>query len=123
MDRLYPPALRLERSDFSDIGIRLTPATEVWEWLQAEILVDNGSIHNEEHAHLIDADIRVMWASAAFTKKEHTVVGQAEQVASSVFNSEVLIGMRRELRPHPVAVHRPGAGHLAVGSLGQLFQF
>jgi hypothetical protein len=43
------------------------PAPEVCEWLQAEILADAGSIHNEEHAHLIDADIRVMWASAAFT--------------------------------------------------------
>ncbi|VVO68190.1 hypothetical protein PS865_01179 [Pseudomonas fluorescens] len=57
------------------------PAPEMWEWLQTEILADTGSIHNEDHAHLIDADIRVMWASAAFTKKGRTVVGQAEQVA------------------------------------------
>jgi hypothetical protein len=61
--------------------MRLAPAPEVWEWLQAEILADTGSIHNEDHAHLIDADIRVMWASAAFTKKGRSVVGQAEQVA------------------------------------------
>lgn len=61
--------------------MRLSPAPEVWDWLQAEILADTGSIHNEDHAHLIDADIRVMWASAAFTKKGRAVVGQAEQVA------------------------------------------
>jgi len=30
---------------------------------------------------ILDADIRVMWASAAFAKKGRTVVGQAEQVA------------------------------------------
>jgi hypothetical protein len=71
----------LELSELSGFGIRLIPAPEVWEWLQAEILADTGSIHNEEHAHLIDADIRVMWASSAFTKKGRTVVGQAEQVA------------------------------------------
>ena len=81
MYRPYPPTSLLELSELSDFGIRLTPAPEVWEWLQQEILGDTGSIHNEEHAHLIDADIRVMWASAAFTKKGRTVVGQAEQVA------------------------------------------
>jgi hypothetical protein len=71
----------LELSDLSSFGIRLMPAPEVWEWLQTKILADTGSIHNEDHAHLIDADVRVMWASAAFTKKGRTVVGQAEQVA------------------------------------------
>jgi len=81
MSRPLPPASLLELSELSDFGIRLTPAPEVWEWLQSQILADTGSIHNEEHAHLIDADIRVMWASAAFTKKGRTVVGQAEQVA------------------------------------------
>lgn len=79
--RPYPPAALLELSELSSFGVRLTPAPEVWQWLQAEILADTGSIHNEEHAHLIDADIRVMWASAAITKKGRTVVGQAEQVA------------------------------------------
>lgn len=64
--------------------MRLSPAPEVWDWLQAEILADTGSIHNEEHAHLIDADIRVMWASAAFTKKGRAVVCQAEQLAFRV---------------------------------------
>ncbi|PIB51873.1 hypothetical protein AOA57_02700 [Pseudomonas sp. 2588-5] len=78
MNRPYPPPSLLTQADFT---MRLSPAPEVWEWLQAEILADTGSIHNEEHAHLIDADIRVMWASAGFTKKGRTVVGQAEQVA------------------------------------------
>lgn len=81
MQRPLPPASLLELSDLSDFGIRLTPAPEVWEWLQAEILADTGSIHNEDHAHLLDADIRVMWASSAFEKQGRTVLGQAEQVA------------------------------------------
>ncbi|WP_095093855.1 putative metallopeptidase [Pseudomonas sp. Irchel 3A5] len=58
----------------------LGPAPEVWEWLQAEILADTGSIHNPDHAHLIDADIRVMWASSSYGKQGRTVLGQAEQV-------------------------------------------
>ena len=81
MLRPAPPVELIELSGLTELGIRLSPAPEVLEWLQAEILADTGSIHNEEHAHLIDADIRVMWASAAFTKKGRTVVGQAEQVA------------------------------------------
>ncbi len=53
----------------------------MWEWLQAEILADTGSIHNEDHVHLLDADIRVMWASSSFEKQGRRVLGQAEQVA------------------------------------------
>ncbi|MDP9528510.1 putative metallopeptidase [Pseudomonas protegens] len=81
MQRPMPPASLLELAGLSDFGIRLTPAPEVWEWLQAEILADTGSIHNEDHAHLLDADIRVMWASSSFEKQGRTVLGQAEQVA------------------------------------------
>lgn len=81
MDRPMPPESLLELSELSDFGIRLTPAPEVWERLQAEILADTGSIHNEDHAHLLDADIRVMWASSSFKKQGRTVLGQAEQVA------------------------------------------
>ncbi|MEL4167275.1 putative metallopeptidase [Pseudomonas sp. ZS001] len=81
MERSYPPSSLLELSDFTSFGIRLVPAPEVWEWLQAEILADTGSIHNPDHAHLLDADIRVMWASSSFNKQGRTVLGQAEQVA------------------------------------------
>lgn len=81
MGRPYPPASLTQLSDSSDFGLRLTPALNVWEWIQAEILADTGSIHNEDHAHLIDADIRVMWASSSFEKQGRRVLGQAEQVA------------------------------------------
>lgn len=81
MDRPLPPSSLLELPELSDLGIRLTPAPEVREWVQAEILSDTGSIHNPDHAHLLDADIRVMWASSSFEKQGRTVLGQAEQVA------------------------------------------
>lgn len=81
MDRPFPPVSLIELSELSDFGIRLTPAPEVWEWLQAEILADTGRIHNEDHTHLLDADIRVMWASSSFEKQGRTGQGQAELVA------------------------------------------
>ncbi|PIO96004.1 hypothetical protein CBI55_03515 [Pseudomonas syringae] len=77
MTRPKPSISILESPEFST---RLTPAPEVWEWIQTEILADTGSIHNEDHAHLIDGDIRVMWASSSFEKQGRRVLGQAEQV-------------------------------------------
>lgn len=61
-------------------SINLIPAPEVWEWIQREILAETGSIHNVEHAHLIDASIGVLWASSGFAKQGRVVLGQAEQV-------------------------------------------
>lgn len=79
MERPSPPTDILEA-----IELRLEPAPEVWEWVQTEILADTGSIHNEEHAYLIDADVCVMWASSGFAKQGRVVLGQAEQVAFRV---------------------------------------
>ncbi|SDJ38797.1 putative metallopeptidase [Pseudomonas abietaniphila] len=81
MARPFPPKSFEEMSELSMLGIRLEPAPEVWEWIQTEILADTGSIHNEDHAHLIDADIAVMWASSSFEKQGRRVLGQAEQLA------------------------------------------
>ena len=81
MNRPMPPASLLELSDLSDFGIRLTPAPEVWDWLQTEILADTGSIHNPDHVHLLEADIQIMWASSSVEKQGRTVLGQAEQLA------------------------------------------
>lgn len=75
MSRPMPPADLLE-----SLWLTLQPAPDVWEWIQAEILANTGSIHNEEHAHLIDANVGVLWASSAFAKKGRTVLGQAEQL-------------------------------------------
>lgn len=60
--------------------LTLRPAPEVWEWVNDQILSDTGSIHNPDHAHLIDANIKVLWASGGFGKAGRYVLGQAEQV-------------------------------------------
>lgn len=81
VDRPAPPDSLLAIAEHSDGGTRVAPAPDVLEWVNAEILADTGSIHNPDHAHLIDADIAIMWASSAFIKQGRTVVGQAEHVA------------------------------------------
>lgn len=74
MSRPAPPPDLLE-----SLWLTLRPAPEVWEWIGQEILTTTGSIHNEDHAHLIDANVGVLWASSAFAKSGRTVLGQAEQ--------------------------------------------
>lgn len=75
MSRPMPPADLRE-----SLWLTLCPAPDVWEWIQQEILATTGSIHNEDHAHLIDASIGVLWASSSFAKKGRSVLGQAEHL-------------------------------------------
>ncbi|WP_148716477.1 putative metallopeptidase [Chitinolyticbacter meiyuanensis] len=56
------------------------PAPEVLAWVKEHILDEDGDLYNEDHAHLVEANIAFLWASSAFTKAGHTVVGQAEEV-------------------------------------------
>jgi len=60
---------------------RVFPAPEVLEWVSEQILDESGQLHNPDHIHLIEADIKIMWASSAFEKQGRIVLGQAEQVA------------------------------------------
>ncbi|MFP3369266.1 putative metallopeptidase [Pseudomonas sp. SIMBA_068] len=60
--------------------LTLCPAPAVWAWIGEEILATTGSIHNPEHAHLIDANIGVLWASTGFAKQGRMILGQAEQL-------------------------------------------
>ncbi len=59
---------------------RLIPAAEIGEWVNQNILSEEGRIHNPDHTHLVDADVAFMWASDSFAKKGRYVLGQAEQV-------------------------------------------
>lgn len=77
MERPLPPAEFVE--DFAP-HIRLMPADDLSGWISDHILDADGSLHNPDHQHLVEADIGFMWASSAFTKKGRTVLGQAEEV-------------------------------------------
>jgi len=78
--RPYPPINFTNSPDVVPY-IQLVPATEVLEWVNAQIISDDGGLSNPDHFHLADADLCFMWASSAFGKQGRTVLGQAEQVA------------------------------------------
>lgn len=66
--------------EIDQASIRLTPAVGVFDWVKSHIISEEGSIHNPDHSHLIDADLEFMWASSGFEKQGRFVLGQAEQV-------------------------------------------
>ena len=72
MEKPAPPKDLLE-----SVVVVLRPAPEVWDWVTDQILAATGSIHNEKHAHLLDANIGVLWASSGFAKQGRVVLGQA----------------------------------------------
>jgi hypothetical protein len=56
------------------------PTHEASDWLFSTIIDPNGELYNEDHGHLIDADLAVLWAASGFIKHGRTIVGQVEQV-------------------------------------------
>jgi hypothetical protein len=52
----------------------------VLEWIDREILSEDGRLHNPEHSHLNGADLEVLWAPGGFSKQMRKVIGQAEEL-------------------------------------------
>ncbi len=75
------PMPRLESIEAFHPYTRIIPAPEVLEWANAQIISEDGELHNPDHFHLQDADLCFLWASSAFAKQGRIVLGQAEQVA------------------------------------------
>lgn len=78
--RPSPSPIFLNPPDFKPYT-RLTPAEGIGEWVNEQILSDEGNLYNPDHFHLLNADLCFLWASTAFTRKGRTVLGQCEEVA------------------------------------------
>lgn len=79
-DQLNRPRPKQSFLDQFHPHISLTPANEIHKWVTEHVLNEGGLLHNPDHSHLLEANIRFMWASSAFTKQGRTVLGQAEEV-------------------------------------------
>ncbi len=74
--RPMPPASLLD-----NVMCTLKPAPEIGAWVRENLLAEDGPIHNPAHQHLIDADIKYLWASSGVSKQQRLVIGQAEKVS------------------------------------------
>lgn len=72
MNRPQPPA-----TQWSEI----VPSPELRDWTMDTFIREGGRLRNEDHIHLLDADIGFLWARTGFVKASRLVLGQAEQVA------------------------------------------
>ena len=75
--RPNPPDLLFDPSNWFR---RLAPAEGVNDWVHHTFLRDGAPLHNEDHAHLIDADIAYLWAAVENVRQMRRVVGQCEEV-------------------------------------------
>jgi hypothetical protein len=56
------------------------PARELRQWVSDMFLVEDGQLHNSDHAHIEHASVEFLWASGGFIKQGRTVLGQCEEV-------------------------------------------
>ncbi|MBR8434875.1 hypothetical protein KDW37_29360 [Burkholderia cenocepacia] len=76
-NRPMPPDALFEPSNWFR---RLAPADGVNDWVRHTFLRDGAPLHNEDHAHLVDADVAYLWAAVENVRQMRRVVGQCEEV-------------------------------------------
>lgn len=59
-------------------GPAFLPAPELWSWAHESFIAEGAPLHNEDHAHLIDAQLGFLWTGVPNSRQMRTVVGQAE---------------------------------------------
>lgn len=74
--RPKPPKAIVERL----FGIRFAPADGLAEWVRKTILEDGAPLYNEEHRHLLEAEIGFLWASSGYVKNGRRILGMTERV-------------------------------------------
>jgi hypothetical protein len=65
---------------FESPWLSFMPAPELRAWANTMFLVEDGQLHNADHAHIEHASVEFLWASGGFAKQGRTVLGQCEEV-------------------------------------------
>jgi hypothetical protein len=74
MDRPLPPSELTEGA----LAGRFVPAPDLLDWINAVFIEETGALFNEDHAHLIAANIGCLWTNVINTRHGKRVVGQCE---------------------------------------------
>lgn len=78
LKRPQPPAHLLSFEDHDDLLRPCVPALDLEAWLRATFIDDGAPLFNEEHVHLQEAKLGVLWCAETLNRHMHQVVGQAE---------------------------------------------
>ncbi|MEN3234721.1 putative metallopeptidase [Methylobacterium ajmalii] len=63
----------------ADTANPVQPAHELHDWLRATFVDEGAPLRNEDHQHLLDANLGVLWCSLPSESKGNTVVGLCEE--------------------------------------------
>ncbi len=55
------------------------PSPDMAIWAKDTFIADGGALQNDDHAHLIEAEIGFLWTNVTNAKKGRRVIGMAEQ--------------------------------------------
>ena len=80
MSRPRPPEFLLDPQNWTH---HYAPAKDLAAWVQSQI-IEEGPLHNEEHVHLLHADVAFLWAAERYEKQGRHVLGQTEEVVFRV---------------------------------------
>lgn len=73
-DRPRPPAELLDQ--WAQIGF--VPALELQQWVTSTFLEDTSPLFNEDHHHLLVANLGFLWTNALNSRNGRRIIGQAE---------------------------------------------
>lgn len=77
MTRPFPPLELVEIASMDALD-RFEPAHNLRDWIMETFIDGDGPLVNEEHAHLTDASLGVLWTNAENTRNMRMVLGQTE---------------------------------------------
>jgi hypothetical protein len=72
------PPLELARFSNVDMIDRFEPSPELRDWIVDTFIAEEGELANPDHAHLMQAEIGVLWTNADNSRHMRQVIGQAE---------------------------------------------
>ena len=75
--RPYPPRHLVDLSNLEMLD-RFEPSADLHDWIMDTFIKGDGSLVNEEHQHLADARLGVLWTNCDNSRNMRAVIGQAE---------------------------------------------
>ena len=73
-DRPWPPGEMIENA----VDPLFEPSPEMVAWMRSTFINEGAALQNEDHAHLANASIGVLWTNVSNSRATRRVVGQCE---------------------------------------------
>ncbi|MQX40629.1 hypothetical protein GHK58_10460 [Sinorhizobium meliloti] len=98
-------------------SLAFIPGEDLPEWIKATFLNPSSPLHNEEHAHLVHAEIGFLWTVVENSRKGRRIIGQCEEGkpqgamgkwARTLAEMQAVVRLRPGFHPHARCRILPG---------------